>query len=632
MKHFQALSAILVTAIFLSCSVAPLGETRRIASDNSADSFNTYVHLYNGPQYFQSNTLAYNARLKLIDMAPPGGSIKIATFTVENGPIVRQLARHLCLAASRGVNVELLADSKSGDKAGSPNPFNLSDDVKVVEELYQYLANCGAKIYIHNHLTSYIEVMGQRLPNVFLDPAQSGQTFSFLGLLFFNSRLNAIVNKVAGVANAEFAAAGVKADSGPLLSNLKKFALELLQLSSSLQNATDVSNVPSGYSGHVSNMNSAYLAIINDPIWDAFTSESQLKTLLPKIVASFNADPELKALHREIHRFNRLNHRKLFVAESANGQAGCMILGGRNLGDHYLAGHRDAYLDGDVLLCRHHGAEQNAMEDAANGSFTQLKTDLSDPLMGQIADNSVRLLKPDPAFVYSSLFFPQGLAPRGARTMPYSGKLPAADRSLVKETHWADGLQIPGDLELKDTKNWRLLKSGWDPAHDEVQPALIKLIENEKKEIYIETAYGEFNQELRGAIEDALKRGVKIKIVTNSFFSSDGSSKIIRLLMSNWVNRLQATYPANFQILFSSYEGGHMTHFKGAGFACQPGAAGNVRTYIIGSHNFHPRSGRSDKEHALFWDQPGDATCVSGFDGLNDIMQFRTKIYAEISN
>ncbi len=101
--------------------------------------------------------------------------------------------------------------------------------------------------------------------------------------------------------------------------------------------------------------------------------------------------------------------------------------------------------------------------------------------------------------------------------------------------------------------------------------------------------------------------------------------------MSNWVAKTKIAYPKNFQILFTSYEGGHMTHFKGAGFACQEKREGNVRTYIIGSHNFHPRSGRSDKEHALVWEQTAETSCVSGFSGLNDIMQFRKIIFAQIS-
>ncbi len=93
-------------AFLTSCSRGAVVESRRTASIDSSNFFSSYVHQYTGPQYFQSNSAAFDARLKLLDMAPAGGSVKIATFSVDNGTVVRQLARHICQAASRGVNVE----------------------------------------------------------------------------------------------------------------------------------------------------------------------------------------------------------------------------------------------------------------------------------------------------------------------------------------------------------------------------------------------------------------------------------------------------------------------------------------------------------------------------------------------
>src|SRR5471032_351606 len=122
------------SSLFICAAVAGLGACTHINIEeprfpaSSAPDFVQYVHQYVNPQYYQSNSTAFEARLKLIDYTPAGGSLKIATFTVDNGPVVRQLARHLCLAAQRGVKVELLADSKSGDKAGIPNPFNIGED------------------------------------------------------------------------------------------------------------------------------------------------------------------------------------------------------------------------------------------------------------------------------------------------------------------------------------------------------------------------------------------------------------------------------------------------------------------------------------------------------------------------
>ena len=54
---------------------------------------------------------------------------------------------------------------------------------------------------------------------------------------------------------------------------------------------------------------------------------------------------------------NRINHRKLFWVKTPGGQA-CFLLGGRNLGDHYLSWHDDSFLDADIMICNHYKADQ----------------------------------------------------------------------------------------------------------------------------------------------------------------------------------------------------------------------------------------------------------------------------------
>ncbi len=97
-------------------------------------------------------------------------------------------------------------------------------------------------------------------------------------------------------------------------------------------------------------------------------------------------------------------------------------------------------------------------------------------------------------------------------------------------------------------------------------------------------------------------------------FISDGASEIIRLFMRAWNERMSATYKNLFKVDFATFDAGHMIHFKGAGFRCQKESNGTetkyYRTYIIGSHNFHPRSGYADKENSLEWREPTDAQCA----------------------
>src|SRR5690606_17920173 len=74
--------------------------------------------------------------------------------------------------------------------------------------------------------------------------------------------------------------------------------------------------------------------------------------------------------------FNRLNHRKLFYVESPTGET-CFILGGRNLGDHYLHWEMrtDSFVDGDMLICDHH-LDPNKKDDnvvaQASESFDEI--------------------------------------------------------------------------------------------------------------------------------------------------------------------------------------------------------------------------------------------------------------------
>ena len=159
--------------------------------------------------------------------------------------------------------------------------------------------------------------------------------------------------------------------------------------------------------------------------------------------------------------------------------------------------------------------------------------------------------------------------------------------------------------------------------------SLLQLIKNEAREIFIETPYAQFSPELRSAIEKALQRGVRVSLITNSLFISDGLSKIIRVLMARWMERTKEQYPDLFQVRYVTLAGGRMTHFKGAAFGCQKGKNGNFQVFIIGSHNFDPRSGRSDKDHALRWEENW-SNCESLLNSR--LVSGRMALYASLAN
>ena len=69
-----------------------------------------------------------------------------------------------------------------------------------------------------------------------------------------------------------------------------------------------------------------------------------------------------------------------------------------------------------------------------------------------------------------------------------------------------------------------------------------------------------------------------------------------------------------------------MIHFKGAGFRCQKRGDQVYRTYFMGSHNFHQRSGFSDKEHMINWNESTDGDCSTP---SHDLISYRNEYYGK---
>lgn len=565
--------------------------------------FKSYIQEYKSPELFQNNDEAFAARLKLLAEAPAGATVKIATFTFDNGRAVQNLSKQLCVASQRGVRVSLLVDSKSGDEMGKEGPFNILPDSKVAEQLYQYMANCGVRVYIHNSFDDYIEYAGQRLPNIFGEnthQAMKGKTVSFINL---GSCILDIIRQIAGLADTALSGQGAFVDTQSFMQNVQNLAVDYITLKND-----------DGAAAAIAKFSLDYKNLVFDPAWKKATS-AQILNALPVIVDQFKSYPDVRDVFAQARRFNRLNHRKLFLVELPSGE-GCFFLGGRNLGDSYLRSNPGApsFFDGDILFCRHHSAA-NLMHDA-EGSFDTLISDHTDPLLdpsvlgsgpGSPAYNNVRLVKKNTSQVLNAIG-------EAVRTPPSS---------------WPDAAALHGDFMLDHGSNWRLLKAGWstNPKADEVKTALLAMIQNEQREIYIETAYAEFDRTLCSALEKALQRGVRVKIVTNDFALSDGNSRLIRILMAHWENKMKVQYPGTVSFYIPTANEGHMTHFKGAGFRCQKNGSFH-KSFIVGSHNFHPRSGRSDKEHSLAWDEPADSSCATSADGsMNDLIGARDSFY-----
>lgn len=611
------------------------------------ESFAAYVREYNEPELFQKNGAAFAARLKLLHRAPPGSHVKVLTFLFDNGEVTNRLSTHLCLAAKRGVNVELIADSKSGDRIGRSDVFDSASN-KVNEEKYQFLANCGVKVTIHNHLAKFNTLFGNTIPQV-----SSVDTAVTVLLQLYN-----IGNEVVDIVREQIDSKVFQAEAIEKMKNagLTKEVLEeirphLRRAMVSVLVMRKKGKVERGFWDRTLTLlaktpgfrDDKIVAMLEEPdtagevfdesvaaLYERLSSVSfdkinpvDLGRLIAKMKERFNARPDLVAFYENIRRFNRLNHRKLFLVEAPSGDA-CMFLGGRNLGDHYLAWHHDSFIDGDVLYCRHHGASAADPIKQGAASFNELKQSLRDDVLGKDNDAATTTYAVKPDFEFRQLLVPDwarsifGIKTRQQKPSREDlAALPAKDRTLLEPFAWKSVAALHGE-PLRGASNWRVHRVNWQPKaeNDPVRQALVSAINNEQEEVYIETAYAEFDNALRAAVENALKRGVRVRLVTNGLFVSDGPSKLIRLFMGLWLRNMQRDYNGNdpsagkFTVQFASIEAGHMIHFKGAGFRCQKTEGKEpFRTFLIGSHNFHPRSGYSDKEHALQWDMEARASC-----------------------
>lgn len=630
----------------------------------SAD-FDEYIAQYASPEIFMHNEEALMARLKLLDQLPAGAEAKIMTFVYENGESTRLLAAHMCLAAKRGVKVQLMPDSKTGSRPGVLDPFNGSLHYQYNEEMYQILTNCGVEVRIHNFIPDdEFQVLVTKPLVIPMLPHKT--TSATLGYL--SERLSNI-----------WALENMRDDFNDILdehfqtitSKAKEDVTRLKDIFKSILRSTIFEYLRAeGSQEKVETLQTALEKIrdlaLNQTVLNDLDAE-RTKVFLNTLVKKIQRHPRLGPFYNGIRVFNRLNHRKLFWVSNAG--KSCMFVGGRNLGDHYLTWNRHhddpAFMDADVLVCSHHVNPQEKIIFAkAQNSFEQLWTnsDTEDPLE---LKPKIYIYKKDYNYEFNFvrlndqtvegwgnplwIFMPQAVSEHGLEhSVPIRWRvskntnyveLSTHDRLIPEPTLWSDSQKVSG-ASIDGAFRWDFLTTTWMRPKDRVRHQMYQAIEREKELIYIETAYSEMSTGFRMKIEQALQRGVRVELVTNSIFVSDAGSKAIRLVMARWTRAMLEKYPTLFNVKFANIGFGHMIHFKGASFKCQvePKSGGKTSVYrwnLIGSHNFHGRSGYTDKEHAITWRQLPAQTCAQKYNVSasqeKDLKDHRDQFYQDIA-
>ena len=177
-------------------------------------------------------------------------------------------------------------------------------------------------------------------------------------------------------------------------------------------------------------------------------------------------------------------HDKVVIAD---GRAA--IVGGRNYSDHYFvdSGH-SVWLDGDILV------EGPAVEDL------QMHWLKSWAVLGHMRNLKHFFAPPEKTLRQIRTFWRTGAFPDG--TSPLD---PYADRS------WFPRPERPGNIEAAILYDNPLV---WD--HAPTVDVVIALVEGASSEIDFVTPFPNFPPRLMDALRAAVKRGVRIRVLTNS--------------------------------------------------------------------------------------------------------------------
>ena len=186
------------------------------------------------------------------------------------------------------------------------------------------------------------------------------------------------------------------------------------------------------------------------------------------------------------------------------------ITGGRNIADEYFDyDHEYNFRDRDILLM---GKEVNTMQQ----SFTQFwESDLSVPV-SKISEKKVVYNKKAYEKLHEYACNPENFWPQVREELDnFSDTFQrlVASKNFV----WTTDARFVSDFPGKN-KNQKGLLGGGETTRE-----LIKLINNAKKSVDIQTPYLITTEVGKMVFADAVKRGVKVRILTNSIASTDNT-------------------------------------------------------------------------------------------------------------
>ena len=260
----------------------------------------------------------------------------------------------------------------------------------------------------------------------------------------------------------------------------------------------------------------------------------------------------------DFQRAQQRMHNKLFLADNVMG-----VMGGRNLGDSYFDNDENSnFLDTDVLVLG------PVVRDLSKSFDSYWNNQRAYPVQSLVDKAELEAMQQNTRAADAEQARDDASAPQGARPMPPDGEPRAgaiSQQQLARAWDmqpvdlrttplvWAHAVMIadapskipavdsdgqstpmteaPGVLESKSLRELRQVAQRAAPAKangdstqgpaDSVVDGLVHLLAYAKKDLLIVSPYFVPGDNMRQAFKDAVQRGVRVRILTNSLSSND---------------------------------------------------------------------------------------------------------------
>jgi putative cardiolipin synthase len=249
--------------------------------------------------------------------------------------------------------------------------------------------------------------------------------------------------------------------------------------------------------------------MVDADIQDILTFNSHknisVKIYNPGVNLGKNIFSKIKKFATDFRSANQRMHNKTFIVDGK-----VVITGGRNIADEYFDyDHEYNFRDRDILLL-------GKATEQVNRSFNEFWN-------SSLSQNVTDIIKEDPDMVYPVNRFdklheyacnPDNFWPQIRERI---ADLPATFKKIKNsgDLVWLDDVEFISDMPGKNDGEHGLGGGGVTTT------ALIDLVKNAKSSIDIQTPYLITTELSRDLFREAVERGVKIRILTNSLASTD---------------------------------------------------------------------------------------------------------------